>query len=235
LKSTVFFLLDPSRPDAEGLALLGIALLAAAWLFLATLEKVLIGGRLVRLDNTIYHALQILRTPPADAAMVLFSELGDPTVVIVVTGIVFVWFVWKRAWRTAFYWLAAIAGGSAVNTAIKAALRRSRPGEPLYDGWSAYSFPSGHSTVNVVLYGFLGFLICREIRPARRVPIALAAGLLVILIAFSRLYLCAHWVSDVIGGLAFGTAWLAVVGFSYLRKRPEPVGLKWTPILGPGA
>jgi undecaprenyl-diphosphatase len=224
LKRAVFFLLDPSRPDAAGLALLGVTLVAAAWLFLTTLKKVLTGDRLVSLDDSIYHALQNLRSPPGDAVMVLFSELGDSTVVIGVTGILFVWFVWRRAWRTAFYWLATIAGASALNTAIKVALHRPRPGDSLYEGWSAYSFPSGHSTVNVVLYGFIVFLTCRELRPAGRVPIAMGAGILVLLIAFSRLYLGAHWVSDVIGGLAFGTAWLTAVGFSYFRKRPEPVG-----------
>ena len=156
--------------------------------------------------------------------MIVFTELGDTAVVIVVTGIVFLWFAGKRAWRTAFYWLAAIAGASALNTAIKVALHRPRPGEQLYDGWSAFSFPSGHSTVNIVLYGFLAFLIGRELRPAGRFPVALGAALLVLLIAFSRLYLGAHWLSDVIGGLAFGAAWLAALGISYLRKPSKPIG-----------
>jgi membrane protein DedA with SNARE-associated domain/membrane-associated phospholipid phosphatase len=224
LKRAVFFLLDPSRPDAGGLALLALMLVGAAWLFLAILENVASGDRLVDFDASIYHALQNLRTPPGDAAMIVFTELGDTAVVIVVTGVVFLWFAGKRAWRTAFYWLTAIAGASALNTAIKVALHRPRPGEQLYDGWSAFSFPSGHSTVNIVLYGFLAFLIGRELRPAGRLPIALGAALLVLLIAFSRLYLGAHWFSDVIGGLAFGSAWLAALGISYLRKPCKPIG-----------
>ena len=224
LRRAVFNLLDPSRPDAGGLALLALMLVGAAWLFLGILENVADGDPLVSLDNSIYHALQNLRTPPGDAAMIVFTELGDSAVVIVVTGIVFLWFAGKRAWRTALYWLVAIAGASTLNTVIKVALHRPRPGEQLYDGWSAFSFPSGHSTVNLVLYGFLAFLTGRELRSVWRLPVALGAALLVLLIAFSRLYLGAHWLSDVIGGLAFGTAWLTALGFSYLRKHPEPVG-----------
>ncbi len=224
LKRAVFVLLDPSRPEAGRLAVLALVLVGAAWLFLGILENVASGDPLVAFDASIYHALQNLRTPPGDAAMIVFTELGDTAVVIVVTGVVFLWFAGKRAWRTAFYWLAAIAGASALNTAIKVALHRPRPGEQLYDGWSAFSFPSGHSTVNIVLYGFLAFLIGRELRPAGRLPVALGAALLVLLIAFSRLYLGAHWLSDVIGGLAFGAAWLAALGISYLRKSPKPIG-----------
>ena len=124
LRRAVFNLLDPSRPDAGGLALLALMLVGAAWLFLGVLENVAGGDPLVSLDDSIYHALQNLRTPPADAAMIVFTELGDFAVVIVVTGMVFLWLAGKRAWRTALYWLAAIAGASALNTAIKVALHR---------------------------------------------------------------------------------------------------------------
>jgi undecaprenyl-diphosphatase len=229
---TILNLLDPSRPDAAGLVLLALTLVGAAWLFLGILEDVVSGDPLVRADAAIYHALQDLRTPPGDAVMIAFTELGDTSVVVTVTAIVFLWLVGKRAWRTAFYWLGAVAGASALNTAIKVALHRSRPGELFYTGWSALSFPSGHSTVNIVLYGFLGFLISRELDSAWRLPIAFAAALLVLLIAFSRLYLGAHWLSDVIGGLAFGTAWLAALGLFYLRKRSERVGAVSLIIIG---
>lgn len=156
--------------------------------------------------------------------MLVLTELGDTIVVIAVTAAVLLWLLWKRAWRMAGYWLAAVAGASALNTVIKVALHRGRPTELFYTGWSAFSFPSGHSTVNLVLYGFLAFLIGRELRPAFRLPVAFIAFSLVLLIAFSRLYLGAHWFSDVAGGLTFGTAWLAVLAFFYLRKESRTAG-----------
>jgi len=97
-----------------------------------------------------------------------------------------------------------------------------------HSGWSAFSFPSGHSTTNMVLYGFLAFLVARKIRPAWLVSVALDAATLMFLIAFSRLYLGAHWLSNVLGGLAFGSAWLTLLGLFYLRRprdRIEPDGL----------
>lgn len=217
-------LLDPSRTDLRGLAALAGLLVGSAWLFFGILEDVVNGDPLVRADTAIYNALQDLRTTPGDAVMIAITELGDTFVVVAVTAVVFLWLAWKRAWRTAAFWLLAIAGASALNTTIKVALHRPRPGELFYSGWSAFSFPSGHSTVNIVLYGFLAFLIARELRPAWRLPVAFSATSFALLIAFSRLYLGAHWFSDAAGGLAFGTAWLTVLGFSYLSKQAEAVG-----------
>lgn len=217
-------LLDPSRPEARALLLPTVLLVGAAWLFFGVLEDVVSGDPLLLADSAIYRALQDLRSTPGDAAMIAITELGDTKVVVTVTIVVLLWLMWKRAWRTAAYWLVALAGASALNTVIKVALHRARPGELLYSGWSAFSFPSGHSTVNVVLYGFLAFLIARDIRPARRLAVALGAATLIFLIAFSRLYLGAHWLSDVLGGLAFGSAWLALLSLFYLRRQAERIG-----------
>ena len=216
-------LFDASRHEALGLAASAILLVGAAWLFFGVLEDVVSGDPLVLVDNAIYHALQAMRTAPGDAAMVAVTELGDTLVVVAITIVVFLWLAWKRALRTAAYWLVAIAGASSVNTAIKIALHRTRPGELLYSGSSAFSFPSGHSTSNMVLYGFLAFLVAREIRPAWRLSVVLGAAALIFLIAFSRLYLGAHWFSDVLGGMTFGSAWLALLGLFYLRGPAEPI------------
>lgn len=217
-------LLDPAQKETKILAALALLLVVAAWTFLGILEDVVSGDPLVRTDAAVYRILQDLRTPLGDSLMVGFTELGDTTVVIAIAVIVFLWLAWKRAWRTAAYWVAAIGGASAINTGIKVALHRARPTENLYSGWSVFSFPSGHSTENAVLYGFLAFLIARRIRPTWGLPVALAAAILVALIAFSRLYLGAHWFSDVAGGLAFATAWLALLCIAYLHHQPSERG-----------
>lgn len=214
-------LLDPERREIRTLAALLIVVVGAAWLFTAIMEDVVRGNPLVLADYAFYRALQELRSPPGDVVMIGITELGDTTVVVAVTFAVFVWLLGNRAWRTASYWIVAVAGASAINTAIKVALHRARPVELHYTGWSAFSFPSGHSTVNWVLYGFLTFLVVRGINPVWRLPIVLGAASLALLIAFSRLYLGAHWFSDVTGGLAFGSAWVALLALFYLRGKEE--------------
>jgi undecaprenyl-diphosphatase len=228
-------LLDPSRSEIRALAALGLLLVGAVWLFLGILEDVISGDPLVRADTAIYNALQDLRTGPGDAVMIAITELGDTVVGIAVAGTVLLWLLWRRAWRTAGYWLGAVAGAMILNGAVKAVLHRARPGELLYSGWSVFSFPSGHSTINAVLYGFLAFLIARELKAAWRASVVVAAVSFVLLIAISRLYLGAHWLSDVAGGLAFGTAWLAALGFFYLRRPSEPIAAHGLAVAGTAA
>ncbi len=212
-------LLDPSRHEGRTIALLAAIILGSAWTFLGILEDVVSGDPLVRIDIAIYRIFQSLRTPWGDAAMIAITELGDTAVALSVTVVVFLWFAWRRAWRTAAYWAGVVGVASAINLVIKAALHRARPGALFYPGWSEFSFPSGHSTVNAVLYGWLAFLISRQVRPALRVPVSLGAAMLVILIAVSRVYLGAHWFSDVAGGLVFATAWGGLLAVVYLQHR----------------
>ena len=221
---TVAELLDPARAETRSLLILGAVLIGSAWLFLGIFEDVIGNDPLVSVDTALYYNLQALRTPPGDALMIAITEIGDTTVVVSVALAVLAWLLVQRAWRSAVYWTVAIVGATLLNTAIKVALHRPRPGGPLYEGWSAFSFPSGHSTVNVVLYGFLALLIVQGIAHRARLPVILGAALIALLIAFSRLYLGAHWASDVAGGLAFGSGWIALLGVYYLHGRRESIG-----------
>jgi undecaprenyl-diphosphatase len=92
---------------------------------------------------------------------------------------------------------------------VKFVIHRPRP-TLIYEGVHSFSFPSNHATLSVVTYGFLAFLVARAFDSAARRHIATATTLLILLISFSRLYLGAHWFSDVLAGISFGVACIAV-------------------------
>jgi undecaprenyl-diphosphatase len=220
----IIAILDPDHREAKALAPLAFLMILGGWAFFAIIEQVLAGDMLVRADASIFNALQAIRTPWGDKAMVAITELGDArvTVPVFVAGVA--WLLWRRSWIDAAYLAAAVIVAQAGAAAIKIALKTPRPIPELYEGWSAFSFPSGHATVNAVLYGFLAVMVVRETGPILRRFIVAAATLLVGLIALSRLYLGAHWFTDVAGGLGFGVAWVALLGIAYIRHRP-PGGL----------
>jgi undecaprenyl-diphosphatase len=210
-------LFDPSHPEAGALMLFAGLLISAGWALMSLLEDLFTHDALVSADSSVYHLLQGLRTPAGDVVMIALTELGDAAVTLPLIATVLGWLLWTRSRRAAAYWLAAVAFGAGLTLALKAGFHLPRP-MPIYEGLSRFSFPSGHAAMNVVIYGFLGVLIGRGVSPRARLTLASIASLLVFLIALSRLYLGAHWLSDVLGGLAFGTAWVALLAIAYLRR-----------------
>ena len=100
---------------------------------------------------------------------------------------------------------------------LKWSVQRQRP-ISIYSGVSSWSFPSGHATMSIIVYGSLAILVVRGFSSQRRwLPFAVAFGIS-LLVAFSRIYLGAHWLTDVIGGLSFWWAWGALLGRYYLRQ-----------------
>jgi uncharacterized membrane protein YdjX (TVP38/TMEM64 family) len=115
-----------------------------------------------------------------------------------------------------WYWLltlaAALAGGMLVNLILKASYERMRPhfNDPLLV-LTSYSFPSGHTAGAVLFYGVLAaFLVSRFYDWRRRTGAVAGAILAVLLVAFSRMYLGAHYLSDVVAAMCASTVWLVL-------------------------
>jgi undecaprenyl-diphosphatase len=216
-KGAVTDVLEPSHPEARTLAVLGGLMIGASGLFFGVLESVVTGHALGAADRGVYTLLQTLRSPWGDAILVLITELGDSSVIAIVTVGVLAWLAARRSWRGAAYWLGAVAFGQIVSIGIKLLLERPRPVTGLYEGVSRYSFPSGHAAMSVVTYGFLAVLIARRMPPRYRWIAYSSAGVLVAAIDASRLYLGAHWLSDVVAGTSVGLAWIALLGIAYYR------------------
>jgi len=192
-----------------------LAALACA-LLLLLLINVRNDGRLFAADQIIYRQLQLLRNTTLDDILMTVTQLGDTFMITVITGIIALRLLLSKCWRIAAYWLLTIISAGVINTAIKASIVRARPGDMMYAGWTAYSFPSGHTTSNIVLYGFLCILIypCIHKRATRLLTIGAAMGF-ALLVAVSRLYLGAHWFSDVLGGMMVSTLVLCIAGARY--------------------
>lgn len=226
VRRQIVSLIDPARPESRALLMGVLLLIGSLWLFFGILEDVLTGDPLVRADSAVYHFLQGLRTAWGDRLMVVVTELGDAVMTSAVAVAVLAWLLLRRAWRTAGYWVGAVGVAALFTTVLKLLMHAPRPTAGLYGGWDAFSFPSGHATVNAALYGFLAFLLARELHPRWRAALVAVATLLVTAIAFSRLYLGAHWVADVAAGLAVSTAWVALLAIGYVRRRSKDIGAR---------
>jgi undecaprenyl-diphosphatase len=97
-----------------------------------------------------------------------------------------------------------MAGAGALQWVAKVAAGRPRP------NLAPLGFPSGHVLSTVVFFGLMIYLIAMASSRRRRwrVLACLVAAAPVVIVAFSRLYLDKHWVSDLVGGLTIGAAYL---------------------------
>ncbi len=210
-------LLDPEHPEARGLAILAGVLLTTTWFFLLIIQQVLQGAVLVNTDEYLFNILQGLRTPGVDSLMVFITRLGNNWLLAGVTLVACLWLIWKGYWKAALHWLIAFSCTWLLTWTMKYFTRVERP----VDFHPGFSFPSAHSSMSLVCFGFLAVLIAHEMLPARRWMAYASASLLAVLIAFSRLYLGVHWFSDVLAGLSMGLFWMALLGIAYSRH-PNP-------------
>ncbi|MBI2800743.1 MAG: phosphatase PAP2 family protein [Gammaproteobacteria bacterium] len=210
----VLSLFDPARAESAALLTAAVLLIGSAWLFLGILEDVVSGDRLVQFDRTVYSVLQGLRTAWVDNVMVAITEMGGVAGTLPVVVVVSSWLSFKRYWRTLGYWLAAAGFAEILVSVLKYLLRRTRPNN-IYTGIEQFSFPSGHTTLSIVVYGFMAFLLARAQPVGTKIAVILVAAVAILLIAFSRVYLGVHWFSDVLGSLALGVAWIALLSIAY--------------------
>ncbi|MDB5857049.1 MAG: superfamily protein [Ramlibacter sp.] len=214
----VRLLLDPERPGSQAL-LGGLLLLAASmWLFLGVLEDVIAQDPLVTVDQSVFTFLQQLRTEDGDRVMFFITEMGSVGVLLPLIFGILAWLLWRRAWRTAAYWVATVASAEVIVRVLKSTLGRHRP-TLLYEGVEQFSFPSGHATMSAVVLAFLAFLLTRGQSRRWRTGVGVVVCVYVVLVAFSRLYLGAHWFSDVVGGISFGLAAVALSATVYTQRQ----------------
>jgi len=131
---------------------------------------------------------------------------------LVPLGVILLWTCRQRNAAVVF----ALCGLSVwlSNNALKQCYNRPRPSAALRDPWvweTNMSFPSGHSSSSMAVFGLLGYLSWRRARTGRQRFWCVAGfGLLILAVGFSRVFLCAHFFSDVLGGYLLGFFWLMV-------------------------
>jgi undecaprenyl-diphosphatase len=152
----------------------------------------------------------------------IVTDLGSPLAVDIVAIAAAAWWAWRRQWWFVGAMAVARLGELGVESLAKAVVGRPRPNLlPVLTSASNSSFPSGHSAGSAAVYGTLAVLVALRLKRRAGWLIAVAA-VFVLLVAASRVVLGVHYPTDVLAGLAIGTAWmgagLAVVSFAHRKS-----------------
>ena len=172
---------------------LTLALLAAQQVFFAV-------------DHGTRTWIWLLKQQAPQLPFAVITHFGDYWGLLALTAVAMALLLWRKHHRWALALPVLMAGAGALQWVAKRVAHRTRPDlEP-------WGFPSGHVLSLVVFFGLMGYLIATASKRRRRwrALACLVCTLAVVLVAFSRLYLDRHWLSDVAGGFAVGVAYLLI-------------------------
>ena len=168
-------------------------------------------GAVVAFDRALAAALSMSMSMPLLWLLSWFTYLGDRTFLTIIAVLMTLFLLWGRQWRLAVFCAVATGLGGALNWLLKHSFERVRPdhdhGYATAVGWS---FPSGHSSAAMAVYGTACYLLWKLAPPAWRLPAVAMLAALVMAIGLSRILLQVHFASDVAAGFAVSLGWLAV-------------------------
>lgn len=188
-------------------------------------EDVRDGEPLTITDVQFSNWLHTHGSAPLTKVMWIITSLHASVIVCIAVVLVSL-YLWRRRQR---YWVVAlwlsVFGGLLLNNILKLVFHRARPHfRDAVQSLTTYSFPSGHTMISTVFYGALAAFVIANSKswPLRIFSVAMALTL-IMLVAFSRIYLGAHYLSDVLGAMAEGFAWIALslTGLYYFWNRNQ--------------
>ncbi len=192
-----------------------IALVYLFFLFAGIVEDLINSDLIVFADVRIANLLEFFRHEFYNRIFLWITLLGKIEIVALITFIttILLW-IWNRKLYILPF-IAGITGSLVFSTLGKLAFHRARPMAAFYTE-PTYSFPSGHATIAIMLYGFIAYILIKTTKKWKnKVNIFFGISILILLIGFSRLYLGVHYASDVWGGYLIGGIWLITsIGYS---------------------
>ena len=165
-------------------------------------------------DKAIRHWVNTNRTGWLTAFFTHFTRLFDPAPQVIMAVIIVGLYFWWRHWRGIIFPTASIIVGSLLNKIIKHLVNRPRPRIHILLHYSGYSFPSGHSSGVMLILGSLIILLWEEKRHSSWAKwLIVFLTLTIFLVGCSRVYVGAHYPSDVLGGWLLGLMTLSLLHF----------------------
>lgn len=189
--------------------IVGVLIAVAGTLAFAQMGDWVKDGATQGLDVATLRWLKDHHTPLLTNMARELTYLGTGTVVLMIVAVAALFLWHTRHKHSAILLLAAVSGNIILNGVLKYFFHRDRP--TVFD-WQtsavSSSFPSGHAMSATVCYGTVAYLVIRlQKRRWSQWLTGIAAGMIILLICATRLYLGVHYPSDVVAGILVGLAW----------------------------
>lgn len=174
-------------------------------------ESVVDAEWVVVADQKFTDMLYNVRSETLSQVLFVFTQLGEREAVFIVGAIVTLVFIYRKRWVALLaFWLVMAGVGISVRYG-KTFISRARPSDVAYYEVEHYSFPSGHATTAMALYGLIAYFFYRHYSKSKyRKLVVWISVIFIVLVGFSRIYLGVHFLSDVTAGFLLGALWMLV-------------------------
>jgi membrane protein DedA with SNARE-associated domain len=209
-------IIDPARPEALSVTMMGLLLVVMFWGLVMLLFLSPFSAQPQSADQAVRDLALALRNHLADPVMVALAQLSRWPVTLFSALALLLWLIGAGRHKAALHWLIAIGGGSLLHVLLSWSLRATP--EVIELGDRVLSAPSAAMSLPTVVLMFFAVMEASELRRRHRQWPYLAAALLLTLLTLARLYLGLEWLSGALMGILSGLAWAAAVGFAYRQR-----------------
>jgi len=217
----------PSAPQlglATATVVVGFAGLTASLFVFGFVAQGVRSQEAFALDAWATPFLHGISSPGMDVAMTVITTLGTIFVILPAAIVFGAWLLHEGHRRSVAFLVVALLGSFVIQWTMKPFFARPRPALSWSQVLPDYSFPSGHTLNTVIFYGAVALIVWSI--AGRRAGLAAlgAAALITLAVGTSRIYLGFHYLTDVVGGIVAGIAWLLIVGAAF---RARPTWRRW--------
>ena len=170
-------------------------------------------------DNCFYKIITLNMNNTLTNIFKAITFLGSTGFIIALCAIFLIVFIIIKHKNKGFIVTSVLIISTVINNGIKLIIQRERPDVIKLVTEHSFSFPSGHTMASVSMYGILMYLVIRSnLNNKLKIVLSTILGIIPILVAISRVYLGAHYITDVIGGIIMSTILLLVATY-YIDKK----------------
>ena len=224
---------QPGIPAGFALTVAVLTLAACAWSLGSLTSSVLHHVNSARFDPRVLAFFTGHRTPWLTGLARTLTWLGSGFVlwpVVIAAGLGLWW--WRRQWLPAVLPALSLAGAAAWSLLLKALVDRARP--PARDWLGVFdgsSYPSQHAAQALATWGMLAVMVMAGRSLRARTLLMTGAFLIALIVGLTRLYLAAHWMTDVLAGWALAGVWgcLLIILYLFAPAAPRTAGLEARP------
>ncbi len=181
------------------------------YLFVKMAEDVIEKEYILVIDRWIETHVNAMQTPLLTNFMVALTNFNGAMGIFIFSILMILFLIYKRWYNDLLFYIFSVFGANIAFIVIKMIVQRARPSSDILT-ITTHSFPSGHATMATAMSLAVYFILAKRVH-----SIGLQLLLLVscivwpVIIAFSRVYLDVHWLSDVIAGIGLGLFWVTLI------------------------